>query len=210
MRKYWDKRYKKEELIYGKRHSIALKYLLKYIGKKEKILEICGGYGRNAYFLAKKGYKIKCTEASRQAINIGKNIYKNPNLSLEVKNALKLDYFKGAYQAVVSIYGLNSLDRKNVEKIFRNISRIVKIGGKFCNIFLSTDDVEFATGKLIAKNTFVLKDGQLVKFFTLSEIEELHRKYGFKIEKCLKIKERRKIADKTITSRFFLVLSRKV
>lgn len=40
----------------------------------------------------------------------------------------------------------------------------------------------------------------------LKEIEELHQKFGFKIDKIEKVEETRKIHKKTLTSRYFLTL----
>jgi ubiquinone/menaquinone biosynthesis C-methylase UbiE len=209
---YWEKRFKKFGLIYGKEPSIAIKEIAPYLKKGDKILFIAEGYGRNAAWLAKRGFKeIICTDVSKEAIKKAKKLYKEiPSLKFEVKDALKLDYPQNSIDAVISIYGLNVFRLKEVEKVFENVSKILKPGGKFCNTFLSIDDDEYGRGKIIEENTFLYEDGQLVKFFTLKEIEELHQKFGFKIEKIEKMEETRKIHKETLTSRYFLVLSRKI
>ena len=60
----WDQRYNKQQYIYGKTPADFLSENYKYIPDSSNVLDMGMGEGRNAVFLAGKGYKVIGLSAS--------------------------------------------------------------------------------------------------------------------------------------------------
>jgi cyclopropane fatty-acyl-phospholipid synthase-like methyltransferase len=207
---YWDTRFEKG-FIYGTRPSKAVKFIFNYIKNEKSLLILGGGYGRNAVWFAKKGFNVLNTDISNNAINLGKNRYRKfQNLKFKRLDVSKNFNFKNSFDAIIALYCLNLFTSQELLSIMKNIRKKLKRGGKFCANFLSIKDDEYGSGTKIEKNTFLYSDGQIVKFFTKREIVDLFKKYNFKIDKIINIKEKRKIKTKRLTSHSYLVLSERL
>lgn len=207
---YWNSRFK-EGAIYGEKPSKVMEIILPYLKNSKNSLVVGGGYGRNAMFLADHDIETKCIDISKNAINLGKNLYGNkPNLHF--KNISIHDVSEYEFDSVVSIYLLSLLDSEELDRLLEKIKKLLNIKGKFICNFLSTDDEEFGLGKKIDENTYLLDHGkQLVKFYSKEEVERLLQQHGFKITNLLKTEEIRfiDVLNKKITTRSWLVICEK-
>jgi len=211
---YWNKRFT-EGAIYTKKPSKAIILSWKYLVGSEKILVIGGGYGRNASFLAKKGFQLTNTDISSNAIKLGRKIYTSTdNLKFKKYDILKAGKEKQYYDAAVCIYLLSLFTKKEVHSTLKNIKDMLKPDGKIICNFLSTDDDELRlaieNNNLIAENTILIDKNQLIKFYTKKQIKSVLEENNITIDKIIKIEESRyiNILKKKITSRSWLVLGR--
>ncbi len=67
-RELWNKKFSKEEYLYGKEENEFLSCEYKNFSKASSLLCAGEGEGRNAVFLAKKGFKITAIDASNIAL----------------------------------------------------------------------------------------------------------------------------------------------
>lgn len=208
---YWNSRFK-EGAIYGEEPSKVMEIILPYLKKSKNSLVVGGGYGRNAAFLADHNIETKCIDISENAINLGKNLYKDkPNLHFE--NIGIRDASEHEFDSVVSIYLLSLLDSEELDHLLEKIKKLLNINGKFICNFLSTDDEEFGLGKRIDKNTYLSdNDKQLIKFYSKEEVEKLLQRHGFKITNLLKTEETRfiEVLNKKITTKSWLAICKKI
>lgn len=65
---FWDTKYSEKRYVYGKAPSSFLAHNYTFLPFGGKILDIGMGEGRNAVFLASKGYKVTGVEISSEAI----------------------------------------------------------------------------------------------------------------------------------------------
>lgn len=211
--RYWNKRFRKG-LIYFKKPSKIIKLISPNLCNKttNRVLIIGGGYGRNAAFLARRGFKVTSVDVSQKAISLGKELYGNlANLKLYKKDILNLNFKRDSFDVVIGIYILSLFTKKELLQIFKNTRKTLMDNGLFYCNFLSTDDDEISKGIKAKKNLFVYEDGQLVKFYEESELKTLFKKSNFVIDKMAKVQETRyiNIFKQGLTSKSYLVFSRK-
>jgi len=207
---YWDRRFEKGE-IYGTKPSKAAKLIMKDAKPLARILVVGGGYGRNAAYLAKHKHEVLSTDSSKRAIAMGRRLYGyRKNLRFKRWDICgATDFEKKPFDAVVAIYCLSLFTRAELNKIFKKIRQLIQRGGKFYANFLALDDGEYGQGKEIMQHTFLHEDGQLVRFFSKKEILGLFKAHNFKINRILKIGEKRRVKNQSVTSRSYLVFSKK-
>ena len=208
---YWNRRFKNLGEIYGGSPSKVVKRVVQHLNYDVTILEIAGGYGRNAHSIAKFGFKMISTDVSHEAIEFARNNYTHPNVCYEVKDALRLDYPERYFDVVFSIFGMNVFTAEELKRVFQKVNDVLKLGGIFINTFLSMEDPEFGHGNQIADKTFLTDSNQqLVKFFNELEIRKLHKLNGFRILDMLKVKEVRRVTTERIRSVYYFVVSEKL
>lgn len=151
------------------------------IAPKSKILDLGTGSGYLAFPIA----KINCeseiigldiavrtlTQNRERAYNMGLK-----NLNFVDYNGVKFPFENNVFDYVVTRYALHHFP--NIDKTFKEISRVVKPGGVF---FISdptpneNDDIRFI-------DTYMqMKDDGHVKFYTKGEFIELAEKHNFKL-----------------------------
>lgn len=204
---YWNGRFRDFGEIYGRDHSVILEEITTHLNLEDKILEIAGGYGRNAYFLADLGFNVTCTDISEEAIRIAVANYNHKRIVYEVKDALKLDYPEDYFDVVLSIYGMNVFSKDELNNVFAQAHKILRHNGKFINIFLSINDEEYGTGEKVDNDTFLVDNNkQMVKFFRGDEIKRLYTKNHFILSNITEKEEKRKIGEKILHSRCYLAI----
>ena len=96
---YYNQGKEKDRLIKDKAHMVefltTVRYIDKYIKKKDRILDIGAGTGIYSLYYAKKGYKIDAIELTNSNIEeFKKNIKKEMDIKLNKGNALDLSRYK--------------------------------------------------------------------------------------------------------------------
>ena len=116
----------------------ALREPYQYIEKKflqnissKKILDFCCGTGIYSIYPALQGAQIEGVDISRKSIDVSKARAEHFNVSnncnFRVMDGEQLDYAENSFD-IVLIYG--SLSYLNIEKIYRDLSKIIKPGGQ--------------------------------------------------------------------------------
>jgi SAM-dependent methyltransferase len=156
----WDKRYKSGKYSSAEPHKLLIDLADKL--PSAKALDLACGTGRNANFLAEKGWKVKAVDNSSVGIEIAKQRSGEKNLEVDYLVAdLEDDDFEiepNAYDLICDFYYLQ-------RDLFLKIKEGVKPGG----IIISTIHL-FDEGEKHAR--FVLNDDELREYF--SDFEILH------------------------------------
>lgn len=112
----WDKKYSTPSYIYGKIPATFLAENFQYIPPMAKVLDMGMGEGRNAVFLAKKGYKVTGIDISSVAVKKAQMLAKEFGVRINSVVASLKDYpiREGEFDAIICLY---FVDRALIEKI---------------------------------------------------------------------------------------------
>lgn len=96
---YYNQGKEKERLIRDKAHMVefltTVRYIDKYIKKKDRILDIGAGTGIYSLYYAKKSYKVDAIELTNANIEeFKKNIKSEMDIKVDKGNALDLSRYK--------------------------------------------------------------------------------------------------------------------
>lgn len=156
--------------------------------KNVKILDFgCGG-GNHTWYLAREGFDTYAFDGSPSAIKRVKTRLEKEGLTanLKVCDALELDYETGMFDCVVDSAAIYANTYENIAKMFLEVYKILKIGGKLFSISFTTATTGCGTGKSVEKNTYEdIEKGSLMgrgiaHFFEEEELRDLLTKAGFK------------------------------
>jgi len=150
-----------------------------------RVLELGCGSGNNLVYLAKEGFKPYGIDYSDYAVRMCREYLSSNRCEAEinVSSAASLECEDNYFDACVESNTIHCNTFETIEKIFKEIYRVTKPGGKFFGILASDRCAEFGKGRQIEKGTFdftntVTFRGQfdnfpIVHFFTLAELKEL-------------------------------------
>ena len=160
--------------------------------KKIKILETgCGSCG-NLKMIAEEGFSSYGIDFSQEAINLSKKLFKRENLkgNFKVGDFTHMDYKDFFFDSVIDVFSSCTLDMFNGNRYIAEVSRILKVNGKFFSYFPSkkSDMFNFKTRKLYDKNTLIsLKQRSAyttdhsLRFMHINEYCKLLNRHKFKV-----------------------------
>jgi ubiquinone/menaquinone biosynthesis C-methylase UbiE len=132
--------------------------------KNMDVLEIGCGRGDTSLYVAKKVHSVVGIDYSPEAIKIAKNIRKKFPVTMqkksdfEIMDATQLSFADNSFDYVILIDVINHLDPNEVEKMLKEISRVLKKGGK---LFIRT-----CTNPLLLTKTYPYYILPMNKFMT--------------------------------------------
>jgi tellurite methyltransferase len=112
----WDQRYSRRSFIYGKTPAKFLAENYNYIPYGSTILDMGMGEGRNAVFLAQKGYKVTGIDISSVAVKKARLLAKEFGVKIQtvVASMEKYKISPNSFDAIICFY---YVDRKLVSKM---------------------------------------------------------------------------------------------
>jgi tellurite methyltransferase len=112
----WDQRYSRSTFIFGKSPAQFLAENYQYIPFEGSVLDMGMGEGRNAVFLAQKGYKVTGVDLSSVAIKKSHLLAQEFGVKIKGVVASLNDYQipPASYDAIICFYWV---DRSMIEKI---------------------------------------------------------------------------------------------
>ncbi len=154
----WNAKYRE-----GRRsplHSTLVRFY--HLAPKGRALEIACGTGENAFFLAKKGFKVEAFDISDVAIRIARKRARREGLRLKLKSvdALKFSFPPNRYGLILNFY---FLERRVLPKIKRSL-----ISGGLL-IFETYNEEHIAVNPDFNRN-YLLKKGELLDSFRDFEV----------------------------------------
>lgn len=176
MLSHWDAAYRKTECLWGERPDWILEAYISLLPKGE-VLDIGIGEGRNALFLASKGFNIVGYDISETAVN--RCLQKAKKLGLNVKafaqDIRKIEIPRNRYALIVCAWTLNFFKKNESEKILAGIRDGVKKDGLAYISVFSTEDPGYKRLKSltspIEENTFFSSRlGTYIHYFTENEL----------------------------------------
>lgn len=150
--KPFDEKYSSAELVWGKKSSAICNEIPKHLSSDIKTaLEIGGGYGRDAKWLAsEKRIKVTVMDISSVAIKQGKTFVKQIMPKVIFKKCDLLDrkdvtkHYKIKYDMIYSYMVLHLFEcsegNEELEKLIKNIKPFLKPTGIMVHMFISRKD----------------------------------------------------------------------
>ncbi len=112
----WDQRYNKQQYIYGKTPADFLSENYKYIPDSSNVLDMGMGEGRNAVFLAGKGYKVIGVDISPIAVKKAQALAREFGVRIKAVVSSMEDYkiSKNSLDAIICFYFVDRSLRKKI------------------------------------------------------------------------------------------------
>ena len=171
---FWDKKFSQGDYVFGKTPAAFLAGNFRYIPAGAKVLDIGMGEGRNAVFLARKGYKVTGVDISSVAVKKARMLAQEFGVRIDtvVSSIEKYHVEPNSMDAIICFY---YVDRKLNEKFLSWL----KPGGLL--IYEShTDRQRSVKGNENYDRNYLLRPGELLNLFqgyrVLKYEEPLHQK----------------------------------
>jgi tellurite methyltransferase len=159
----WDSLLNTSSYVYGKDPAAFLREIVTQL-PVGRGLDIAMGEGRNAVFLAKKGFKVDGVDFSDVALRKARRLARENNVSINTINAdLRKYQIRPNYYDV--ILNIEFLQRSLVPQIKRGLKR----GGLVVFENHTIDQLNNKRGKSLSAD-FLLKKGELKELFSDFEI----------------------------------------
>lgn len=163
---------------YTRTHSEVIE-ALQTITQPCKVLDLGCGRGRNALYLAKKGFDVTAVDYSQESLDILQEVMELEDIDLQVGvydiNSANLSQ---DYDWIISTVVFMSLQRDRVPDIIRNMQEVTNIGGY--NLIVAAMDTADASCPMNFNFTFAAgelkdyyKDWKLIKYN--EDFGELHK-----------------------------------
>ena len=162
----FETNYKKEKCFWGSKPHKIVQDIIKFKQAGE-VLDLGVGEGRDALFLAKKGFTVTGIDISETGIKKFEQLAKEAKLKVKGIVADIFDFkFKQKYDIIISIVTLHFLDVEQVKNIIKNIKQNTKSNG--LNVIIVFTD-EFGPSKfpyLFKQNELrnLYKDWTILKY----------------------------------------------
>lgn len=170
----WDQRYSRPTFIYGKSPAEFLAENYHYIPYEANVLDMGMGEGRNAVFLAQKGYKVTGIDISSVAVKKAHLLAQEFGVKFKGIVASLKDYKipPGSFDAIICFY---YVDRTLIDKM----KSWLKPGGILIFEAHTTREKANRRGEALDED-FLLKEQELLRLFpgmrVLKYEEPLHEK----------------------------------
>jgi tellurite methyltransferase len=156
----WDERYNKPQFIFGKRPAKFLAENYSYIPPDSNVLDMGMGEGRNAVFLAQKGYRVTGVDISSVAVKKAQLLSKEFGVKIKgiVASLKEYNFPAGTFDSIICFY---YVDRSLIGKMVQWL----KPGGILIYEAHTLKHKEFASLKN-EPDDFFLKEQELLKMFS--------------------------------------------
>jgi len=126
----YDSLYASMEVVFGGGKPVAAVLKLGEYIQSGTVLDIGGGEGRNALYLAEQGYLVSVTDLSEVGLNKLQAEAKARGLKIntQVRDVIA-DGIEGMYDAVINTFVLHHMDDENAKKVIAESQRHTKAGG---------------------------------------------------------------------------------
>tara|TARA_Y100000389_G_scaffold204052_1_gene254705 strand:- start:327 stop:1034 length:708 start_codon:yes stop_codon:yes gene_type:complete len=160
--------------------------------KNIKILETGSGSCGNLKMISEEGFSSFGIDFSEEAINLSKKLFKKENLkgSFKVGDFTYMNYEDSFFDSVVDVFSSCTLDMKSGNQYISEVSRILKVNGKFFSYFPSkkSDMFNYKSRKLYDKNTLIslrqksaYTTDHSLRFMSINEYCKLLNKHKLKV-----------------------------
>jgi len=153
----WDAKYGVSEYITSKEPCEWLNSNAGYLHGKGLALDIASGEGRNAIFVAEKGYQTLAIDASAVGLDKTRALAEEKGITIETR-VVDLDNWKFEQDAFDLVLCFNFLDRR----IFPGIKNTLKPGGLLFYETFTVDYLKYSN----FKREWVLKHNELLDAFS--------------------------------------------
>jgi tellurite methyltransferase len=156
-RQHWDRLYNTQGYVYGTEPAGFLKDHLKLL-PQGKVLDIAMGEGRNAVYLARKGYKVEGVDISEVALRKARRLAKDNHVAVNTINA-DLNTYEITPESYDVILNIDYLQRSLIPQIKKGLKK----GGIVVFENFTVDQLQNTQEQLPA--AYLLRKGELRELF---------------------------------------------
>ncbi|MDD5999635.1 MAG: adenylyl-sulfate kinase [Lachnospiraceae bacterium] len=196
---YWNQYYK-EELNEIKQSSDFAKFVLPYMERRKKVMDIGCGNGRDSLFFVANGMEVTGIDASETAIRKLNQLHIENSLFVCDDFVTCKALYQMQYDYFYSRWTLHAISERQEEALLKNISDSIKKGGLLFIEARSVGDELYGAGKQVARNAFVYND-HFRRFIVKDELINKLEGLGFEMLYA----EEEKDFSKTSTSNPMLI-----
>ena len=157
-RSHWDQLYRTSQYVFGTEPAIFLKDHVHDL-PVGKVLDIAMGEGRNAVFMAKKGFQVEGVDYSDVAIQKAKRLARNQRVNITTINA-DLNHYSIKPETYDVILNIDFLLRPLVPQIKKGLKK----GGVVVFENYTIDQLKNPSGQGMRRD-YVLNPGELRELF---------------------------------------------
>jgi SAM-dependent methyltransferase len=95
--------------------------------RKQSLLEIGAGHGRDGKFFQENGFQVTCIDLSPEMVKL----CQQKGLNARVIDMVDLDFADNSFDAVYSLNSILHLPKKELPTVLDNIRRVLKTNGLF-------------------------------------------------------------------------------
>ena len=147
-KEFWNKRFDKEEFIFGKEPNEYLVLQAEtYLKSNQKVLCIADGEGRNGVWLAKQGMQVVGFDVSDIALQKAKQfaIDNQVEIAYSLSDTDGFDWQENTYDAVIGIF-IQFAEPQMRARIFKQVYKALKPGGILILQGYTLKQLEYKTG----------------------------------------------------------------
>ena len=143
----WDKRFERDEYIFGKKPANALVKLEHHLVPKGRTLVVADGEGRNSVYLASRGFDVTATDYSTVGLAKAKALAEEHNVSVNYlfEDIFDRDWSSRQYDNVVAIF-IQFVPPSHMRSVLQELSTATKPGGTLLLHGYTPQQVTFGTG----------------------------------------------------------------
>ncbi|WP_342806648.1 class I SAM-dependent methyltransferase [Alteromonas sp. M12] len=171
----WDERYADKDYAYGKEPNTFLAENYQAI-PQGRVLSLAEGEGRNAVFLAQKGYSVTAVDGSEVGLKKAEMLAKEKGVEIELIHADLAEFYIGEdiWDGIISIFC--PLPTELRSHVYKNAVNGLKAGGVFLLEAYTPEQLKHATGGGKSIDSMTTKESLLsdlgrLNFSQLQEIE---------------------------------------
>jgi len=178
--RYFEDVYSANPRPYGDGPSEAAKLLFEYLakgmpGQKPTVVDLGCGYGRDCIYLAKKGCEVTGVDTSHRGILTAQIWARQEHLDMKfmTKDIMASGIAEKSFDGILCAGVIEYLDPRRRPKVGHEIWRLARPGATLALLCRATDDPDLGQGKDMGDNTWEVRMGLQVHFFTEREIKSL-------------------------------------
>jgi cyclopropane fatty-acyl-phospholipid synthase-like methyltransferase len=158
----YNKIYKSNKSVWGSKVNPIIGKALKFFKTKQglKALDLGCGQGKEAFFLAKKGFDVTAIDSSSAAIKQIKEKTKNYKLPIKsiCRDVANYKIKKGGYDIIAAMNVLQFLEKKEVMNLINNVKAGLRNNGLAVLSAFTTKDASRQSKK---KLRYYFKQGEM-------------------------------------------------
>lgn len=162
-RKRWDKLYNTRAYVFGKEPAPFLRDHIELL-PVGRALDIAMGEGRNAVYLAKKGFQVDGVDISEVALQKSRRLARENQVTVNTINA-DLNHYAIKPESYLVIVNIDYLQRSLIPQIKRGLKK----GGVVVYENLTVEQLKNAKGQQMRRD-YLLEKGELRRVFSDFEI----------------------------------------
>ena len=173
-KEFWNKRFDKEEFIFGKEPNEYLVLQAKtYLKPNQKVLCIADGEGRNGVWLAKQGMQVVGFDVSDIALEKAKQFATDNQVEIaySLSDTDSFDWQENTYDAVIGIF-IQFAEPQMRARIFKQVHKALKSGGILILQGYTLKQLEYKTGGPSLRDHLYTEDliRDLIKEFQILDL----------------------------------------